>query len=300
MGAIKNNKSGLKNPERLYNRYSGVPVVYVESNDDQYVFGECWFKEFSSRLEFCPVSNRNDIETETTAGCKAVVDAVKAERSAGNPAWGVVDRDAVFSYKYWHLVHETDDVVFDDARPFGRHVKVLRLWEMESYLIDAASIEKYRSEHMMDVARPVDVVWSELLGDCQALIPHAALNAVRHEFGVVGIKDGGTNGMLNRADVDKKLVSDTLCSMEKSNPACRERYQHYIRGADAFDMPDQSDRVRMSRLLRRVHGKAMLARFESRNGFKRLKGPLAVQIKEAGQIPDELKDFVSNAVADKA
>ncbi|MEN9491711.1 MAG: hypothetical protein RJA63_2160, partial [Pseudomonadota bacterium] len=67
MGAIKNKKSGLKSPERLYNRYSGVPVVYVESDEDQYVFGECWFKEQSSRLEFNPVAARQGNAGEATS-----------------------------------------------------------------------------------------------------------------------------------------------------------------------------------------------------------------------------------------
>ncbi len=297
MGAIKNQKSGLKDPDRLYARYSGVPIVYVESDEDQYVFGEYWFKEESSRIEFNPVSHRNANGAEATSGCNAVIEAVRDERKSGNPAWGIVDRDAVFSHRHWNLVHETSDEVFDGALPFGQHVKVLRRWEMESYLIEAASIEKCRSEHAMENPRPDTDVWAELLVDCQALIPHAALNAVHHEFCEDGIGDGRTNSMMQRADVEANLVRPVLQSLGTRHSTCQERYDHYLNGADAFDRPEQPDSVRVASLLRRVHGKAMLSRFENRHRLQRLKGSLAARIKEADRIPGELKDFVRHVLA---
>lgn len=300
MGAIKNKKSGLKSPERLYNRYSGVPVVYVESDEDQYVFGECWFKEQSSRIEFNPVAARQGNAGEATSGCNAVIDAVRAERIAGNPAWGIVDRDAVFSHRRWELVHETSDSAFDRALPFGQHVKVLRCWEMESYLIEVTAIEKCRSENAMENPRPDSDVWAELLGDCQALIPHAALNAVHHEFHEDGIGDGRTDSMQHRADVETKLVRPVLASMAKRHSTCHERYEDYLKGVCAFDIPEQSDSVRVASLLRRVHGKAMLSRFESRHQLRRLKGSLAARIKEADRVPDELRNFVHHVLFNRA
>ena len=300
MGAIKNKKSGLKSPERLYNRYSGVPVVYVESDEDQYVFGECWFNEQSSRLEFKPVAARNGNALEATSGCNAVIEAVRQERTSGNSAWGIVDRDAVFSHRRWDLVHEIDDGVFDEAKPFGRHVKVLRRWEMESYLIDVACIEKCRAEHKMGGVRSEDEVWAELLVDCQALIPHAALNAVHHEFCEEGVGDGRTNRMANRFDVEAKLIQPALTALAGRHTLCLERYAQYLDSADAFDRSGQPAAVRVASLLRRVHGKAVLSRFESRHGLPNIKGPLAARIKEAGRVPDELRDFVSHAVADQA
>ena len=298
MGAIKNKKSGLKSPERLYNRYSGVPVVYVESDEDQYVFGECWFKEQSSRLEFNPVAARQGNAGEATSGCNAVIDAVRAERIAGNPAWGIVDRDAVFSHRRWDLVHETDDRTFDEAKPFGRHVKVLRRWEMESYLIDVPCVEKCRAEYKMGGMRPEREVWAELLTDCQALVPHAALNAVHHEFCEEGVGDGRTNRMVNRSDVENRLIQPALTALAARHSTCSERYAQYLSGAEAFDEAGQEDPVRVASLLRRVHGKAVLSRFESRHGLQSLKGPLAARIKEAGRVPDELKEFVSHAVTE--
>lgn len=299
MGAIKNKKSGLKNPERLYNRYSGVPVVYVESDEDQYVFGECWFKEQSSRLEFNPVAARRGNAGDATSGCNAVIEAVHEERISGNPAWGIVDRDAVFSHRRWDLVHETSDEAFDGALPFGQHVKVLRRWEMESYLIEVEAMEKCRSEHAMESPRADVAVWAELLVDCQALVPHAALNAVHHEFHEDGIGDGRTDSMAQWADVEAKLVRPALTSLARSHPTCQEHYDDYLKSAKAFDSPEQPDSVRVASLLRRVHGKAMLSRFESRHQLRRLKGSLAARIKEADRIPDELRDFVRNVLSNR-
>lgn len=300
MGAIKNRKSGLKDPDRLYARYSGVSIVYVESDEDQYVFGDCWFKEDSARIEFKPVSHRNESAAKTASGCNAVINAVSGERQSGNPAWGIVDRDAVFSHRRWDLVHETSDEVFDGSLPFGQHVKVLRRWEMESYLIDVVAIEKCRGEHAMENPRSDEAVWAELLVDCQALIPHAALNAVHHEFHQDGIGDGRTDSMAQRADVDAKLVRPVLTSLARSHPTCQERYDDHLKNADAFDRPEQPDSVRVASLLRRVHGKAMLSRFETRHQLRRLKGALAARIKEADRIPDELRDFVRNVLANGA
>lgn len=40
MGAIKN-KPGLQSSNHFLNRYGGVPVIYVESEEDRYIYGEC-------------------------------------------------------------------------------------------------------------------------------------------------------------------------------------------------------------------------------------------------------------------
>ncbi len=229
-----------------------------------------------------------------------MIEAVRQERTSGNSAWGIVDRDAVFSHRRWDLVHEIDDGVFDEANPFGRHVKVLRRWEMESYLIDVACIEKCRAEHKMGGVRSEDEVWAELLVDCRALIPHAALNAVHHEFCEEGVGDGRTNRMANRFDVEAKLIQPALTALAGRHTLCLERYAQYLDSADAFDRSGQPAAVRVASLLRRVHGKAVLSRFESRHGLPNIKGPLAARIKEAGRVPDELRDFVSHAVADQA
>ena len=176
------------------------------------------------------------------------------------------------------------------------HVKILCRWEMESYLIDAAFIEKCRSEMKMSRSRSDAEVWDELLIDCDALIPHAALNAFRHEVRKKGFDDGWTNKISKRSDVQNKLVEPVLVKMREDHPACNERYDFFLQCSDAFDIPGESNSARVGSLLRRVHGKAVLSRFESRHGVTRLKGQLAARIKEGNRVPSELKDFVARVL----
>lgn len=298
MGAIKNQKPGLKNPERLYARYSGVPVVYVESDEDHYVFGECWFQTQAARIEFRPVSRR-DFAGETTAGCHAVIEAVRDERLAGNPAWGIVDRDALFSQCCWNLVHEIDDEAFAHAAPFGSHVKVLLRWEMESYLIDAAAIEKYLGERQLRVPRSNEEGWVDLMADCLALIPHAALNAVRHELNEKGLGDGRTDAMSDRTAVEEQLIEKDLTSLERRHGACRQRYAHFLQAAEYFDRPDGAPRERVISMLRRIHGKAVLSRIQSRHRTGDIKGHLAASIRALNRVPDELHEFVDRVIRDE-
>jgi hypothetical protein len=294
MGAVKN-KPGLEAPNHFFVRYSGVPVVYVESEEDSYIFGECWFKELLSRLEFLPVNSRPG---SLASGCGAVIEAVHAEAVSGNPAWGIVDRDAVMSKNLWSLVHETDDDCFDRSMPFGQRVKVLRRWEIESYLIDGDALEQYRSELSMQVPRLSAVVWGELLADCQALIPHAALNATHHVYKESGLGDGRTDSFKDRQEVESCLVETTLTSLAKHHSDCREIYAQHLSQVEAFDTTDTAAEPRVQSLLRRVHGKAVLYRFKSRHRIRDdFRGLLAARIKTAGRVPEELSDFVQTALS---
>lgn len=295
MGAVKN-KPGLKALEHFVVRYSGVPVVYVESEEDCYIFGDCWFKDQLSRLEFLAVGDRS--QENSTSGCNAVIDAVSQERLAGNSAWGIVDRDSVMGADRWDLVHETDDSSFDCSLPFGQHVKVLRRWEMESYLIDGELLEQHRSELLMQTPRSSADVWAELLGDCQALIPHAALNATHHECRTPGLGDGRTDSFKDRQEVQSRLVETVLASLAQHHSNCRETYAQHLSRVEAFDTTDTSSEPRVQSLLRRVHGKAVLSRFKSRHRIKDdFRGLLAGRIKTAGRVPEELGDFVQTALS---
>ncbi|MFZ3141965.1 hypothetical protein [Polaromonas sp.] len=292
MGAVKN-KPGLQAPNQLFVRYSGVPVVYVESEEDYYIFGE-WFKDQLSRLEFLAVNNRLG---SSASGCGAVIEAVRTEVASGNPAWGIVDRDAVMSADRWDLVHEIDDSCFDSSLPFGQRVKVLRRWEMESYLVDGDLLEQHRSELLMQAPRSSAEVWGELLADCQALIPHAALNATHHDYKKSGLGDGCTDRFQDREEVESSFVENILISLEKHHLDCRDLYAQHLNQVAAFDTTEAPLEPRVQSLLRRVHGKAVLSRFKSRHRIRDdFRGLLAARIKTAGRVPEELSDFVQMAM----
>lgn len=291
MGVVKATPS-LGMPERLSSRYGGVPVIYVESEEDSYVFGECWFKEQLSSVEFRSASTQCGV-----SGCNAVIRAVGEERSAGNPAWGIVDRDTVMSQDKWDLVHETNDATFDKAIPFGPEIKTLRRWEMESYLADGDALEKHRAEIKLEAARPLLAVQKELLDHCQVLVPHAAVNALFHTYKLAGLGDGYAARFSTRADIDADIKSRQLPRLPQTVTDAALEYGRHVSKVDAFDVPSDSPAHRVDALLRRVHGKALLLRFASTHGIPSgMKGPLANRIKEMARIPDELSSFIGDVV----
>lgn len=285
MGAIKN-KEYIASSQNLTTRYGGVPVIYVESEEDKYVFGECWFRERLSTVEFKPA-----LDKASASGCSGVIEAVTKELQAGNSAWGIVDRDTTMAHDLWHLVDETDDSKFEAEKPFGPSIKVLRRWEMESYLVDAEALEHHRAAISRQSARNLDDVYQELLNCCDVLVPHAAINAVLHAKRQPGLSDGYSNRFATRVDVDadiKTIKFPHLSLEEQSN------YGQHVTKADAFDDTAASSEIRVNSMLRRIHGKAVLSRFQHLHKIQvDLDGLLAKRIEEQGRIPNEISAFVN-------
>jgi hypothetical protein len=285
MGAIKSHPS-LNDPDKLTTRYSGVPVVYVESEEDRYIYGECWFKDQLSKLEFKAATVTCSID-----GCNGVLDAVSQERQAGNPAWGIVDRDIVLGKEFWELVHETDDTVFEKAKPFGHEIKVLCRWEMESYLADGEALEHIQAGLNKASERPTPVVYQELLEHCHVLVPHATINAVLHSHKLSGAGDGYTDRFSTceqvTADIQKIFIP-------KLFPTGQADYDQHLPLVTAFDFPDAPAEERVNALLRRIHGKALLKRFfhASHKIQTDVRGLLANRIKEKSRVPVEIETFI--------
>lgn len=288
MGAIKHQEF-IADADRLSSRYGSVPVIYVESEEDHYVFGECWFREHLSKVEFTRASTK-----APASGCIGVITAVNTERQAGNPAWGIVDRDIVMAQKLWNLVYETDDRNFNAAQPFGSAIKVLCRWEMESYLVDGEALEHFRAASAKQAPRQLSVVYQELYDHCQALIPHAAINAVLHTNNQTGLSDAYTNRFSSRDQVDNDIKSIKL---SKLPPSATVDYAQHIAQVDAFDAPLADAKDRVNGLLRRVHGKALLERFHSKNNMPELDGALAKRIEENSRVPAEIENFVSHVIS---
>lgn len=288
MGAIKH-QGFITDSDRLSSRYGGVPVIYVESEEDHYVFAECWFRDRQSTVEFKPAATKASV-----SGCNGVIEAVNMEKQAGNPAWGIVDRDSVMAHNRWDLVYETNDAVFEAAKPFGSSVKVLCRWEMESYLVDGEAMEHQRACFGMQVPRAENAVYSELLDHCHALIPHAAINAVHHLHHRDGLGDGFTNRFVSRADVEGEIQ---LVMLPRLPESARQDYDRHLAQADHFDTSELPPAERVNSLLRRVHGKAVLERFcnthRSEIQNAKISGHLAKRIEEQGRIPNEIDAFVT-------
>ncbi len=285
MGAIKH-QGFITDSDRLSSRYGGVPVIYVESEEDRHVFGDCWFRDRLSKVEFKPA-----LSVASVSGCNGVISAVSEELQAGNAAWGIVDRDTVMSQDKWHLVDETNDSIFEANKPFGDNIKALCRWEMESYLVDGEALEYLRAGIAMNEPRPLPVVYQELLDHCQALVPHAAINAVRHFHRQKGLGDGYTNRFSSRIHVDNDIQSTQLSNLPAS---AATEYAQRLAQVEAFDRSGWPTEDRVNGLLRRVHGKAVLQRFWFANNIKNveLDGLLAKRIEEKGRVPVEIESFI--------
>ena len=284
MGAVKN-QPGLGAPDRLSARYGGGPVIYVESEDDSYVFGECWFKDRLARVEFRPASYQC-----SSSGCTAVIKAVADERKTGNAAWGIVDRDAVMSEDMWPLVNETNDVAYENSKPFGAEIKTLCCWELENYLADGDALEQCRAEIKMQPVRQSQNVYQELFDHCQALVPHAAINAVCHQHRVKALPDGYSRRFATRAEVQAGIVTEKLAGLPAAAVADYTMHLSYV---DAFDLPSATPAARTKALLRRIHGKALLDRFSAAHHINvELKGLLANRILGMARVPEEIAVFV--------
>ena len=213
------------------------------------------------------------------------------ERQAGNSAWGIVDRDTVMSKELWDLVHETDDEAFEKAKPFGRSIKVLLRWEMESYLIDCEALEHIQAALKKEPERAMPAVFKELLDHCLILVPHATINAVLHKHRIKKVGDGYTNRFTTAEAVTKDIRQTQIPRLPDSGLA---DYKDHLPRVEAFDSPGAPVEERLNALLRRIDGKALLERFfhVARNIQVDVKGLLADRIKEKSRIPVEIDIFI--------
>ena len=275
--------------ESFSQRYSGVPVVYVESVVDEYIFIN-WFKYYLGKVEIKPADKHC-----SAGGCNAVVGKVLEERSNQNEAWGIVDRDTVMKDDHWHLVWETNDLTFEKSHPYGNFIKILLRWEIENYLIDAESLEEYRSAHQKATQKPAASVWQELQGHCDALVPVVAYNTMRHAYKNKGTGDGFARESMSRTDVMSKVQSEL---MRNSPPEMMQHFHQNIPKADAFDQPTANPKIRAEGLMRIVPGKAVLSRYKSTANIRHeIDGHLMQKIMEKGRIPTEIDDFFKKITA---
>jgi hypothetical protein len=243
-----------------------------------------------SKVEFQPAST-----SAALPGCNGVIAAVSEELQAGNAAWGIVDRDTVMSHDNWALVHETDDSIYEANKPFGDNIKALCRWEMESYLVDWEALEHHRACFAKELPRSEPTVYQELLDHCQALVPHAAINAVSHFHRQKGLGDGYTNRFSSRIQVDDE-IQDT--QLPKLPTGAASEYAQHLAQVEAFDYPGLPLKDRVNGLLRRVHGKAVLERFKYVHKIQiEFDGLLAKRIEEKGRVPVEIDNFITQVAA---
>lgn len=188
-------------------------------------------------------------------GCIAVRQSVEHDRSAGIESYGIVDRDSVKSADLWDLVWQTDDEVFLAAKPFGDYINVLLRWEMESYLLEPHALERHLASHQQGRAeRPIHEVTSELLQHCDALIPLAGLNLLRHSQRKREINNPYKNKQRDEVDLEVRKLLNT--------PDDIEPYETNLSKAATFTNSNSDLLDQYHGLLRIIDGKLLLNRWK--------------------------------------
>lgn len=285
MASLKNNN--LASSQSTLGRWKGKPVIYVEGESDQRIFENYWFTELLDKVSF-------DTATHTH-GCTAVVNAVAADRQQGIAAFGIVDRDKLMSDDKWQLLRETDDEVFENARPYPE-IKVTIRWELESYLIEPDAIESFLAPAQKGrVKRPTHEVVADLLDHADALIPLSALNQALHLYRKPARGDGYADDVC-RAQVETKIASD-----HATTPFPADVWASYRSNLPLIEAFSGSAAIppatKLAGLLRAINGKAMLHRIKKAAGIRDdITYHLADKIKQAG-VPGEIDSFIRQCFA---
>lgn len=280
----------------LFRRYGGVPVLYLEAETDRYVYAEVWFRDYQNKIEFTAVD-----DVRNAAGCAAVVAQVHHQREQGNTAWGLVDRDALMAHNHWDLVWETDDAAYEAAKPLGPYIKATLFWELENYLADGEALEAYSSRSHRRPVRSGDIVYQDLCDHCDALVPHAAYNAMAHQYKKRQLGDGITDSYPHRQAVEQHFQMQLL-------PGCQvheqQAYADNLGKVDGFANAQAMPSQRFDGIKRRIHGKALLSRWAKHNRWSGSVdhhiGHLAEEMTRSNRIPDELRSFVDHIASGAA
>ncbi len=265
----------------LFGRYAGKRIVYLESEADVNLYENYWFRDYLRKLTFKPGSDG----IAEMDGCTAVRKSVDHDRQAGIESFGIVDRDSVKSADLWDLVWETDDEVFLAAKPFGDYINVLLRWEMESYLLEPHALERHLSSHQQGRAeRAANDTLTELLEHCEALIPLAGLNLLRHKQRKREISNPYKNKQRNEVDTEvRKLLNDS----DDIEP-----YEINLSKTEAFTSSSSNLLNQYYGLLRIIDGKILLNRWKQTHGI--MDDPRYHLAERINPVPIEIATYIES------
>lgn len=208
-------------PEEGDNRYqvgeSGV-IIYLESEDDVFIFRDKWFRKSRFPIVFKAASpNSGD---KGSGGCMQV----RKKVGQYGDVYGVVDRDALWSDQGHRegLWWETDDECFFAEKPFGENIFVLNRWEIENYLLHPEALRKLLWDKTRGTTPHTD---TEKIAEL--LCAHEA-DFVKFSAHTIG------DGEENRQEIEDKISS---FSEKQEHPVQRwERLSRMLNGKKVIEM----------------------------------------------------------------
>jgi hypothetical protein len=276
----------------LVGKYLSKIRVYVESMEDRDVL-EKWFPDDLGEITFLSA----DHENAGGGGCQAVCREVTKNLYGGVTAFGVVDRDKLFTDKNWVLLWEADDQKFRLTQPYGAEVYVLLRWELENYLLEPKALQRVLSDAKHGKPAPtLAEIEQELLDHCDTLVPVIAASALLHDKGIESPGDG------YKAEYDKPHIEQHLnqqylpAKLAAVQPDWEAKLKINQMFVANFDKPGASVPNRLSACLRITDGKRVIERIKAKHSIQQveLRGFLSRGIKELGLVPVELSDFISD------
>lgn len=118
-------------------------IVLVEGDDDLGIL-ERWFAQELKRRVVAFSTPR--AQGGKADGCEGVIQVATTPQTSGVPIFGIVDRDYLVSANRL-LFLEENDAVFVAKSPHSPHVRVLRQWEIENYLLDTDALMRLYADY---------------------------------------------------------------------------------------------------------------------------------------------------------
>lgn len=262
-------------------RYIDKCFIYVESSEDVQFLQHRWFNDQAETIEFLSAGD------DEGGGCVRVVSRVQQDREAGIRAFGLVDRDALAGALKWTEFFDPDDARFDAAIPFGPHVKVLRCWEIENYLLHPEIVEEFLADELGRAQRAFGQVIEELFEILCRLIPLIAADLVLSSNGKKTSPEGfGLGGTL--AQIDELVRSRIENDLSLGNIAQMDQVLEKLVAFSANTAPRSLDH--WLNQLRVIDGKRLIRwiKHEHKLRDRDIRWHLARLTRDRGKIASEL------------
>jgi len=211
-------------------------------------------------------------------------------------AWGIVDRDALTQQGRWTEFFETDDGVFATIEPLHPHVKVLRCWEIENYLLHPEIIEEFLVDEHGRSRRPLNQVLEGVFDIVCRLIPIVAANLILNRDGRTKLPDGFGLGQLFE-DIYQGVRSRIECDL---SPEAADELDNFVEKIVAFSgSVSHRSLDHWLRQIRIVDGKRLIRwlRHEHNLGDRDVRWHLARLTRDRRRIADELEQMIVDLVA---
>ncbi|MDM8515026.1 hypothetical protein QUF76_02415 [Desulfobacterales bacterium HSG16] len=270
--------------EVIADQYFERVIVYLESEEDCLIINDRWFFDQGEMIDF------RSVDEGEGGGANEVIKRVKQDKDAGHIVFGIVDRDVLMREGCWDLWWEADDQKFNQARPFGESIRILKRWELENYLLVPDILEEVMADRDGRTKQFPDAV-NFFLNDLAEEIK--VLSAASILFNENGRNFGTKLDRIPDFEILKEKTEKFV--REKLDDGEIEKLNVYVEKIESFsENNDSPSIVRWERINRLLDGKRVLRRlnlaFRPRKGDD-LRFTLASRLNN--RVDREIRDYIN-------